>query len=78
MVQYNLRTHDGFLKAVVPSAIALEMIGGSTGKWNTAPDGSHRHILQFTDDRAAICKVNTWSGPFGIVFASGDYIEVAK
>ena len=77
MTKYNLRTHDGFLKAIIPSSIASQMLSISAGEWKTAPDGVQYHRFQFPDNRAAMATQTSWTDKVSIVFATGDYIEAA-
>lgn len=74
MVQYNLRSADGILKAIIPSRVALEMFGASAGMWEKTPCGQ-RHILQFGGPVAS-CTAHSSDGPIILFFLSGDIIEI--
>ena len=76
MTQYNLRSADGILKAVVPSRIALEMFGASKGKWKNIPCGQI-HTLDFHGNAMATCTIQTNDGPLLLTFLSGDTIDIS-
>lgn len=76
MTQYNLRGVNGALKAVIPSRIALEIIGVSKGKWESIPCGQI-HTLQFHGAACASCTIPSNDGPILLVFLSGDTIDIS-